>query len=82
MSILSEFALSNGQMLVVSFQLPFGSFISLQAQVVSAQKKVGDVLITHGLSFGLLDFKVKRQIRQYVSGRKDFVIQQKTINFK
>ena len=74
MSILSEFALSNGQEVVVNFQIPSGNFISLRAQVVSAQKKMGDQLITHGLSFLQVDFSVKRQIRQFVSARKDFVL--------
>lgn len=82
MSILSEFALSNGQEIVVNFQIPFGAFVSLRAQVVSAQKKMGDHKITHGLSFGAVDFSVKRQIRQFVSARKDFVIQHHDLKVK
>lgn len=71
MSILSEFVLTEGHELVVSFQVPGGDFVFLRALVRSTQKKEGDPRVTHGLSFSEIEFAIKRQIRSFVSARTD-----------
>lgn len=73
MSILSEFVLTEGHELVVSFQVPGGEFVFLRALVRSTQKKEGDSRVTHGLSFSDIAFAVKRQIRSFVSARTDAI---------
>ena len=71
MSILSDFVLTEGHELVVSFQVPGGDFVFLRALVRSTQKKEGDSRVTHGLSFSEIEFAIKRQIRSFVSARTD-----------
>lgn len=71
MAILSEFVLTEGHELVVSFQVPGGDFVFLRALVRSTQKKEGDSRVTHGLSFSEIEFAIKRQIRSFVSARTD-----------
>ena len=71
MSIISEFVLTEGHELVVSFQVPGGPFVFLRAIVRSTQKKEGDDRVTHGLSFAEIEFGIKRQIRSFVSARTD-----------
>jgi c-di-GMP-binding flagellar brake protein YcgR len=70
-AILSEYVLSEGRELVINFQVPSGDFVSLRATVRSVQKKEGDHRVTHGLSFSEVAFAIKRQIRAFVSARKD-----------
>lgn len=69
MSLVSEYILSEGHQVVLSFQVPNGSFVFLRGTIVSTQKKQGDDKVTHGLSFNAVDFSIKRQIRSYVSTR-------------
>ncbi len=69
MSIVSDYVLSEGHELVVSFQVPGGAFAFLRGTVRSTQKKEGDPRVTHGLSFNDIEFAVKRQIRAFVSAR-------------
>ncbi|WP_374079375.1 PilZ domain-containing protein [Bdellovibrio bacteriovorus] len=71
MSILSDFVLTEGHELVVSFQVPGGDFVFLRGNVRSTQKKEGDQRVTHGLSFNEIEFAIKRQIRSFVSARTD-----------
>lgn len=71
MSILSDLILTEGHSLVVSLQIPGGDFVFLRGTVRSTQKKEGDLLVTHGLSFSEIDFSIKRQIRSFVSARND-----------
>ncbi|MGZ3768099.1 MAG: PilZ domain-containing protein [Bdellovibrio sp.] len=71
MSIVTDFILTEGHEVVVSFQVPGGSFAFIRGAVQSTQKKEGDVRVTHGLSFKNIGFSVKRQIRSYVSARAD-----------
>lgn len=70
-SIHSEYVLTEGRELVINFQVPSGEFVSLRAVVRSTQKKEGDHRVTHGLSFSDIAFAIKRQIRAFVSARKD-----------
>ncbi|KHD87844.1 MAG: hypothetical protein OM95_12625 [Bdellovibrio sp. ArHS] len=72
MSIISDYVLTEGHSLVVSFQVPAGNFVFLRAVVRSTQKKQGDEKVTHGLSFNEIEFSIKRQIRSFVSARTDF----------
>ncbi len=69
MAISTEYVLTEGHDLVVSFQVPGGEFVFLRATVRSTQKKEGDTAVTHGLSFSEVEFSIKRQIRSFVSAR-------------
>lgn len=71
MSIVTDYVLTEGNEVVVSFQIPGGNFTFLRATVRSTQKKEGDSRVTHGLSFKGIEFSVKRQIRSFVSARAD-----------
>lgn len=71
MSIVTDFVLTEGHQLVVSLQIPHGDFVFLRAVVKSTEKKMGDHLVTHGLSFENVGFSIKRQIRVFVSARKE-----------
>lgn len=71
MSIFSDMILTEGHSLVVSLQIPGGDFVFLRGVIRSTQKKEGDLLVTHGLSFSEIDFSIKRQIRSFVSARRD-----------
>lgn len=69
MSIISEFVLSEGREIVLSFQVPSGEFVSLRGLVRSTQQ--GGHKVTHGLSFSNIPFAIKRQIRAFVSARTE-----------
>ncbi|MNS30811.1 PilZ domain protein [compost metagenome] len=72
MSISSGIVLSEGQQVVVSLQIPAGDFVSLRGIVRSVQpQRPGDRTIVHGLSFAEIPFAIKRQIRAFVSARRD-----------
>ncbi|CAE79352.1 hypothetical protein predicted by Glimmer/Critica [Bdellovibrio bacteriovorus HD100] len=71
MSIVTEYVLTEGHEVVVSFQVPAGDFVFLRGVVRSTQKKEGDHKVTHGLSFNQIAFSTKRQIRAFVSARTD-----------
>lgn len=73
MSILSEYVLTEGHEMVVSFQVPGGDFVFLRGIVRSTQKKEGDAYVTHGISFAEIEFSIKRQIRSFVSARADIL---------
>jgi hypothetical protein len=66
-TFVSDFVLSEGNEVVVSFQIPSGSFVFLRAMVISKEKTIGDSKITHGLKFTNIDFNSIRQIRTFVS---------------
>lgn len=67
MSILSEFALTEGRELVLSFQIPRGTFAILRGTVRSLSVKNG--IATHGIAFEQIPLAFKRQIRAFVSAR-------------
>lgn len=73
MSIITDYVLTEGHELVVSFQVPGGNFVFLRGVVRSTQKKAGDINVTHGLSFNEIEFAIKRQIRTFVSARTEAV---------
>lgn len=71
MSIYSEMVLTEGEPLVVNFQIPGGTFVSIRAEVkstVKIEKPAG--MILHGLSFTQIEFALKRQVRSFVSSRR------------
>lgn len=70
-SIITDYVLTEGHELVVSFQVPGGDFVFLRGVVRSTQKKMGDDRVTHGLSFNQIAFSIKRQIRAFVSARTE-----------
>lgn len=63
--------LPNGRNLVVNFQVPGGSFISVQAEVKNLRQKNGSGQFAYGVSFKTLKFEAKREIRAYVSARTE-----------
>lgn len=67
MSILSEYALTEGRELVLSFQIPDGTFVTLRGQIKSVVAKDG--WVTHGIAFDQIPLAFKRQIRAFVSAR-------------
>ena len=76
LAIVSEFVMTQGHKLVVSFQIPGGDFVFLRATILSTKKHENGTSVIHGLSFDEIAFSIKRQIRAYVSSReggiKDF----------
>lgn len=70
MAVRSEYVLTEGHEVVLSFQVPQGEFISVRGVIRSTQQnKMGDRKVTHGLSFINVPFAIKRQIRAFVSAR-------------
>jgi len=67
MSIVSEYALSEGRELVLSFQIPNGTFVTLRGLIKTVMARQGAV--THGISFDEVPLAFKRQIRAFVSTR-------------
>lgn len=67
MSITSEYAFSAEREVVVSFQIPGGSFVSLRGEIRSVITQQGKV--SHGVAFADIPFAYKRQIRAFVSAR-------------
>lgn len=67
MSIRSEYALTEGRELVLNFQIPEGTFVTLRGQIKSVVAKDG--YVTHGIAFGEIPLAYKRQIRAFVSAR-------------
>ena len=67
MSIVSEYALTEGRELVLNFQVPNGTFITLRGLIKSVIAKYGAV--THGIAFEKVPLAFKRQIRAFVSTR-------------
>lgn len=67
MSFMIEAPLETGIEIVVSFQIPGGSFVSLRAEVRSVRDIDGQHL--HGISFKNAQFTHRRQIRSFVSSR-------------
>ena len=67
MSILSEYAFTEGRELVVSFQIPNGTFVTLRGTIRTVIPN--DELVTHGIAFDEIPLAFKRQIRAFVSAR-------------
>lgn len=67
MSIVSEYALTEGRDLVLSFQIPNGTFVTLRGTIKSAIAAKG--FVTHGVAFDKISLPFKRQIRAFVSAR-------------
>ncbi len=71
MSVLSNMVLTEGEPLVVNFQIPGGSFVSLRAEIKSTvQQGASGGYVIHGIAFTEIEFAIKRQIRSFVSSRK------------
>jgi hypothetical protein len=67
MSIISEYALTEGRELVLSFQIPNGAFVTLRGLIRSVTSREGQAI--HGISFEEIPIGFKRQIRAFVSAR-------------
>lgn len=67
MSLLSDFVLTEGRELVLNFQIPNGTFVSLRGMIKSVITKQG--IVTHGIAFDEIPLGFKRQIRAFVSTR-------------
>jgi len=55
--------------IVLNFQIPDGSFISVQAEIKNIEENRETRLNTYGCSFLNLSFEHKREIRSFVSAR-------------
>lgn len=64
--------LKIGDLLVLSFQIPDGSFISVRAEVKNNSQGQEPGQHHYGLSFLNLKFERKREIRTYVTARSEF----------
>lgn len=71
-SVETDMVMTEGEPLVISFQIPGGSFVSLRGEVRSTNKAEKPGAVIHGLAFEHIDFALKRQIRSYVSSRSLF----------
>ena len=69
MSIVSEYALTEGRDLVLSFQIPDGTFVILRGLIKSVTPHQG--IVIHGVSFEEIPLAFKRQIRAFVSARNN-----------
>ncbi len=69
MSVFSDMVLGEGELVVVSFQIPGGAFVSLRAEIRSSSKTGKPGIMMHGLAFTEIQFALKRQIRAFVSSR-------------
>ncbi len=69
LSFSSDLVFAQGMKLVLSFQIPMGSFLVVRAQVVRMQKDPESNRMMHGCSFLNVKFDNKREIRSFVSAR-------------
>jgi hypothetical protein len=67
MSLLGDIAMSEGRELVLSFQIPNGTFVTLRGLIKTVIAKHG--IVTHGIAFDEIPLAFKRQIRAFVSTR-------------
>jgi len=67
MSIIGEYALTEGRELVLSFQIPNGAFVTLRGLIRSVTSQQGKAV--HGIAFDEIPLAFKRQIRAFVSAR-------------
>ena len=65
MHLATEFILEMDQLIVVSFQVPNGSLISVRGKVRYVKKEQNGLHV--GLHFENLDFQYKRELRNFVS---------------
>ena len=70
MSVMTDMVLSEGDEVVVSFQIPGGAFVSIRSVVKSVLKAEKPGMMMHGLAFTGIEFALKRQIRSFVSSRR------------
>ena len=69
-SFKTDRALRMGALVVISFQIPNGQFISVRAEVRNQEKVVqGDAV--YGCAFDNLSFDRKREIRSFVTNRTE-----------
>lgn len=69
-SLETDFVLTENREVVLSFQIPHGSFVSVRALVKSTKSTGSNVV--HGLSFVEIPFLYKRQIRSFVSSLEEY----------
>lgn len=69
LSFKTDMVYNEGQSLVVNFQLPHGSFVSVRAEVRNIKVDKQGPFNLVGLAFMNLKFDFKREIRTYVSAR-------------
>lgn len=72
LSFETDYLLEQGHVVVVSFQIPGGDFLSVRALVRFTQKN--GALAQHGLSFENIPFYYKRQIRTFVAAVDNKII--------
>lgn len=69
LSFSCEIELPVDSLIVASFRIPNGDFVSLRAEVRSARPAPGGFI--HGVAFTNIAFTHKRQIRSFVSERTE-----------
>lgn len=70
-SIAFKKAIPKQKSIIVNFQIPDGSFISVRAQVRNTAAINNGNMFVIGCSFENLQFEHKREIRSYVSARQE-----------
>lgn len=68
-SFKTDRALRMGALVVISFQIPDGQFISVRAEVRNQEK--GGSEAVYGCAFDNLSFDRKREIRSFVTNRSE-----------
>lgn len=69
-SFKTDRALRMGALVVISFQIPDGQFISVRAEIRN-QEKAMEGQAVYGCAFDSLSFERKREIRSFVTNRSE-----------
>jgi hypothetical protein len=67
MSLTSEFAYRDGDLVVITFQIPEGSLVCTRAVVRYTKSEAGAGPTAIGFEFEKLDFHFKRELRNFVA---------------
>lgn len=73
LSFWSERKFKVGDLVVLNFQVPEGSFVSVRAEIRNMADSDQPGLWHYGLSFENLKFEKRREIRTYVTARSESV---------
>lgn len=70
-SFKTDRALKLGALVVISFQIPDGQFISVRAEIRNQEKVIQGEAV-YGCAFDNMSFERKREIRSFVTNRSEF----------
>ncbi|MCX7979323.1 MAG: PilZ domain-containing protein [Bdellovibrionaceae bacterium] len=71
MALVLDSPLAQGDLVVVSVQIPSGDFVSLRGEIRSTQRDPDSGNYIQGVAFTNIKFSHKRQIRAYVASRSE-----------